>query len=294
MPSDNAITLACPDCKQVFLPDDVNVGTDVAFCRRCNKAQVLSTLVSAGAGGIASRGKAFKWGVSLATMAAKRAGEGNLQSEAERERMEAMLAAVDISRPPAGAWYRDDGIELCVGATMRSVGGALALLAFSLFWNGIVSVFVSLAIAGTIQQLGFTVPAWFPSPTMKGSGIHNGIMSLGMVVFMWIFLTPFIVIGCAMIGGFLSCLFGRVEVTVRDAAGTVFTGIGAIGFRQRFDASAVTGVRIVEKVSVDSESGRTKSTRIVIDADRPVKFGSTMKDERRWFIAGALRKALVG
>lgn len=293
MSSEAAITLSCPDCKQVFLPDDVNVGTDVAFCRRCNKAQVLSTLVSAGAGGIASRGKAFKWGVSLASMAAKRAAEANVQSEADRQRMEAQLAAVDISKPPAGAWYRDDGIELSVGASMRSVGGALGLLAISLFWNGIVSVFLSLVIVGTMQNLGITVPAWFPSPPMKGSGIHNGVMSLGMVVFLWIFLTPFVVIGCAMIGGFLSCLFGRVEVTVRDAAGTVFTGIGAIGFRQRFDASAVTGVRVVESVSSDSE-GTSRSTRIVIDADRPIKFGSTMKDERRWFIAGALRKALVG
>lgn len=81
-----------------------------------------------------------------------------------------------------------------IGATHRSIGSAIGLLLFALFWNGIVSVFVLFAIAGTLKQFNIGLPEWFPAPNMNGEP-----MSLGMVLFLWIFLTPFIAIGLGMI-----------------------------------------------------------------------------------------------
>src|SRR4051812_5977855 len=52
-----------------------------------------------------------------------------------------------LADPPAGTWRRDDVTGLVIGASHWSLGGAIALLAISLFWNGIVSFFVSLALS---------------------------------------------------------------------------------------------------------------------------------------------------
>lgn len=230
--------------------DDVNVAKDVAYCRTCNLACKLSELVHG--------------------------------SE--------LLANVDFHRPPAGVWFSDDGRGVIVGATHRSLTGAAGLLAISLFWNGIVSVFVLVALAATLKNLHIALPDWFPAPNMNGSP-----MGVGMTIFIWIFLTPFILVGLAMIGGFLSCLGGRTEVRMHNAAGEVFTGIGPLGYRRRFDASAIKDVRIEDRRWRDSDGDRQRKTAIVIEtrAGRLIRFGTMLTEERRKFMAAAMRRALM-
>jgi hypothetical protein len=154
-----------------------------------------------------------------------------------------------------------------------------------------VSVFVLVAAAGTARNLGIPLPHWFPAPNMNGSP-----MGVGITLFLWIFLTPFIVIGLVMIGAFLSCLAGRTEVRINNANGVVFTGIGALGYRRRFDATAVKDVRISDQQWRDSDGDRRRKTCMVIDTreGKQVKLGSMLTEERRKFLAGALRKVLWG
>lgn len=199
------------------------------------------------------------------------------------------LGDVDLANPPAGAWYRDDGAQLSIGASTKSVGGAIGLTFFGLFWNGIVSVFVVVALASTMNHLGVSVPHWFPAPKMNGS-----TMGVGMTLFLWVFLTPFILVGLLLVFGWLMCVAGHTEVTIREAEGVAFTGIGSVGWRNRFDASAVKDVRIEDKKWRDSDGDARRSVQIVIEADKSVKLGSGMPDERRKFVAAALRKVLVG
>jgi hypothetical protein len=241
----------CSKCGKAIPSEDVNVANDVAYCRACNVSHQLSALTQ---------------GTELAT-------------------------TVDLNQPPAGAWYTNDGTGSVIGATHRSLGTAIGALAFGLFWNGIVSVFVLVALAGTLRHLGITLPHWFPAPNMNGSP-----MSVGMTIFLWIFLTPFIVIGLVMIGVFVSCLAGRTEVRIRNAEGVVFAGIGSLGYRRRFDASAVKDVRIDDKQWRDSDGGRQHKTYIIIETRecKLVKFGSMLTEERRKFLAGAVRKVLWG
>ena len=78
------------------------------------------------------------------------------------------------------------------------------------------SIVVLLAIAGTLRNLHVSAPSWFPAPVVNDSS-----MSVGMTIFLWLFLTPFILIGLAMIGAFLSCLAGRTEVRVGHSEGAV-------------------------------------------------------------------------
>jgi len=243
------VTPICSKCRRVIPGDDVNVANDVAFCRACNLAHKLSELVQ---------------GVSL---------EANL----------------DVTRPPAGAWYQSSGLGAVIGATHRSLGSALGLLAVSVFWNGIVSVFVALALSAALHHLKVPVPEWFPAPKM-----NKQEMGVGMTLFLWLFLTPFILIGLAMLAGFFSCLFGRTEVRIRHAEGEVYTGIGPLGYRRRFNTQAVTDVRTDDRCWRDSDGDSRRKTEIVIETQqgRLIRFGSMLREDRMKFVAGALRRVL--
>lgn len=243
----------CTACGTPISAEDVNVRANVAYCRRCGIAHVVSRLAGADAAG---------------------------------EEVDARLTGVDPLNPPRGAWYRDDGVEVRVGASARSIGGALGGLFVALFWNGIVSVFVALATAGTLQQAGVTAPAWFPAPKMNGQP-----MSAWMVVGLWLFLVPFILIGLAIAGAAAVCIAGRCEVVIRGGVGRAFTGVAGMGWNRRFDAA---GVR---RVSIGESKGRRNSEPqevIRIESEREtISFGSPLSEPRRAFVAGVLSRVLV-
>jgi hypothetical protein len=194
---------------------------------------------------------------------------------------------VDVNQPPAGTWFLREGNAVVIGSTHRSPGQVFGLLFFCLFWNGIVSVFVCFALASTLRHLGVPMPQWFP--TLKGS-----VMPIGLTLFVWLFLTPFIAIGLVLVTTFLSCLAGRTELRVDNGQGTLFTGIGALGFRKRFLTSDVRDVRIEDRRWRDSDGDSRRKTQIVIEtAGKAVIFGSMLTDERRRFVAGAAKRELV-
>lgn len=232
-------------------PADINVGADVAFCRNCNLAHTLSKIAQ---------------------------GTG-------------ISPEVNVDRPPAGTWSRASALGRLIGASHRSLGSAFGVFLFAAFWNGIVSVFVVVALSSTLHLLGVGVPDWFPAPKMKG----GGTMGVGMTIFLWLFLTPFIAIGLAMIGAFFSCLGGKTEIRVRDWDGEIFTGIGGLGWKKKFKREAVKDVRIEDRQWRDSDGDRRKNTHIVIELleGKPLKFGSSLPDERRQFLAASLRHALI-
>jgi hypothetical protein len=196
---------------------------------------------------------------------------------------------VDASRPPAGTWFQRNGAGTVIGATHRSIGQAFGLLLFVLFWNGIVSVFVAFALASTLKHLGIPAPGWFPPAKMNG-----GPMGVGMTLFLWLFLTPFIAIGLGMASAFLSCVAGKTELQIQGNQCVLFSGIGALGWRKRFSTSEVKDVRIEDRSWRDSNGGSRHNTQIIIEtAQKPIKCGSLLTNERRQFVAGCLKKELV-
>jgi len=120
-------------------------------------------------------------------------------------------------------------------------------------------------------------------------------MNVGMTIFLWLFLTPFIVIGVGMFGGFLSCLAGKTDVRMKGSQGVVFTGIGPVGWRRRFDPTTVKDVRIEDGAWTDNDGHRQSKPAVVIETQsgKLVKFGTMLSEERRKFIGAALRLALV-
>lgn len=236
-------TPTCTKCRRVIPSDDINVAKDVAYCRQCNVSYRLSDLTF-----------------------------GNESDP-----------GVNLQHPPQGAWYRTNGATIVVGATNRSLGAALGVLFVTLFWNGIVSVFVTQAIVGTLYNFQIPIPAWFPK--MGGSSTGPG-----ETLFLWLFLTPFIMIGLIAVVLCFSTLFGRTEVKIANTRGAVFIGIIALGWYRRFDPSQVRDVRTNE---VRNEGKETITILIETREGKQIKFGSHITNERRQFIFGALRKTLL-
>lgn len=202
------------------------------------------------------------------------------------------LSGFDALARPKGVWVVEAGRDVRVGASCRSLVGALGLLFFAGFWNSIVGIFVLAVTASSIQHAGGTLPAWFPAPTTSG----GGSMGLGMTLFMWVFLLPFIAIGLGLMGAFMLCLAGRVEVVVRGGEGRVITGVGGMGWRQRFDPSQVVGVELEQSRWTDSDGDRQQQVQVAIalrDGKR-IRFGRGLPEERRRFVAGMARTLLVG
>jgi hypothetical protein len=75
----------CPHCKAAIPLADVNVQENVALCRACDKALLLTELAD---------------GAPLGP-------------------------TVDPTRPPPGAWFQDDGQEMRVGGTTRHWGALI-------------------------------------------------------------------------------------------------------------------------------------------------------------------------
>jgi hypothetical protein len=243
-----AVSPICPRCKGVIPSEDINVVKDIAYCRNCNLAQSLSALAS-----------------------------GTVVND-----------DVDLTQAPAGAWFSRDPDGMTVGATNRSLGGAFGLLFFALFWNGIVGMFVLLALSATLHQLGIGLPSWFPAFAAKSNS-----QPLGFIIFLWLFLTPFIAIGLAVFSGFLNALAGRAEIRIQNGHADLFTGIGPIGFHKRFEAAEVRNVRIEEQPWRGQNGNSQPSTRIIIETtNRTLQFGSMFTYERRRFVAAALKKEL--
>ncbi len=230
-------------------PADINVVTDVAYCRNCNIAYSLAELTNG--------------------------------SELE--------AGVNLENPPPGAWYRRDTLETVIGATNRSAGPAFGILCFALFWNGITSIFVTIAISQTLQILNIPVPPWFPAPHM-----NNGPTGVGMILFQWLFLTPFMLIGLGMVAMLLSYVAGRTEIKIGSTEGIAFTGVGPLGLRKRFDLREVQQIRVDDRQWMDNDGHRQRKVAIVIEtkAGKLIKFGSLLREDRRKFVAGALRKTI--
>ncbi|MBL8761910.1 MAG: hypothetical protein JNL50_11480 [Phycisphaerae bacterium] len=248
--------IQCPACRQLIPSDSVNVGEGVAVCRECGKVWRLSELAK-----------------SAEDEAADRAAGGE---------------------PPPGCSIRDHGVETVIGASARSAS-AWGLALAAVFWNSLVSVFLTIAGGGLYSHLVGPLPSWYPvggsTPVnVNGTSTTVATMSLGMAVFLCVFLTPFALAGAGLIGYTLHAIFGRVEVVIRGSEAWVFTGIGRIGWRRPFDPARVATVQV--KVSTWEVNGEPQRM-IVMTAERDVKLGMFLPDTRRQWLAGVLRKVLL-
>ena len=241
----------CPKCQREISEADINVSTDIALCRRCDIAHAFSELLQ----------------------------RRDLSNE------------LDGKPKPKGVSERTTARGVAYAASHRSIPMALGALAVSLFWNGIVSVFVMLNLASTLNLLDVPMPDWFPAPLMNGD-----TMGWGMTLFLWVFLTPFILIGATMIGAFFMALGGRTEIRINPDQGRIFTGVGPIGRTRKFSPHQVRQVTLQGKSWRDSDGDRQQKQEIILEmADgAELKLGSGLKEARRTYLAALLQRTLCG
>ncbi|HEV7404137.1 MAG TPA: hypothetical protein VGO11_14450 [Chthoniobacteraceae bacterium] len=199
--------------------------------------------------------------------------------------------APELAAPPAGTWLREDGFGTVVGATHRSLGQAAGTLFAMIFCCGIVSVFVTLATLSTLQQFGIAPPSWLPKVT--GHGSHNDFPHGGFLIFLWLFLTPFIAICLGLILSFLSTLCGRTEVRFTGADCSVYVGLGPLGYRRRFDPARVRSVKIVAG-SWTKNNQPQYVIRMESEGRKPLKFGSMLREDRKRYLAAQVQRLLRG
>ena len=191
---------------------------------------------------------------------------------------------------PAGCGVEEGfGYGRTLRASARSLTGAGGTLFFALSWNGITSAFICLAVAGTLRLAGVGVPAWFAVP-----GAKEGVMidSVRSAIFIWLFLTPFIVIGIVTAMAAVVSLFGHVSVRVGPDGGRVFTGVGPVGWARRFDPADVESVEV--GASKWQQDDRDVPAVVIARRTRgPLRFGTMLTAERRAWLVAATRKALA-
>ena len=191
-----------------------------------------------------------------------------------------------LADPPRGCSLTQQGHEIVATVRRGSLDAFIVTLGIALFWNGITSVFVLIAIAGLYSNLIGPLPEGFPAPPMDDA------MGLGMSIFLCLFLIPFVAIGLGMFAATLLALAGKTEVVIGEHEANVATGVLFVKWRKRFDPQQVREVELVVPKLRNSE-GDVTARNIAIRADRDVQFGSSIPEERRDWLYAVLRELLL-
>lgn len=170
--------------------------------------------------------------------------------------------------PPRGAWFEHTATGWQIGASTRSYA-AWFLVPFMCVWSG------------------------FSLGGIYGSQIASGEFDL----FMSLFGIPF-VLGTLLFGSIaLMTVCGKVVVSVDRTLGAVdrldgrvFTGVGPIGWRRRFDWTATSAVE--ESWAHQRYSGDNGGLLIALVGPKNIKLASMVSQQRRDYLLRGLRTLL--
>ena len=167
-------------------------------------------------------------------------------------------ADINTMEPPRGAWFNDlSPGTFEVGVSTRSAA-ALFLVPFMCVWSGF--------SLGGIYGSQFIKGQFDPKLSLFGIPSVLGTLLFGSIALMTV------------------C--GKVVVKVDGENGTVFTGVGPIGWRRRFNWRGVSAVRCTES------HGRrgSVSKHVRFEGEKSLAFATGVKDERLNFMLAVLRR----
>lgn len=197
-----------------------------------------------------------------------------------------------IKTPPPGCTLHVDGDGLTLRASMRSLKTGLVALGMAVFWNGIVSVFVSAALAGIYFNLLGPLPKDTPIP-----GLVNGVpimndepMGWGSTIFLCVFLIPFVAIGIAILFATLMSFAGMIKIQLREDDCSVATGAFGIMRKRRFDPQQVS---TIERRKTGARSRHNASEELYLRADKEITVGSELNDTSRQWLHTLLQQTLL-
>jgi hypothetical protein len=157
---------------------------------------------------------------------------------------------------PWGTWFEQDARGFSVGASTRSAA-ALVLVPFMAVW--------SYGLLGGLYVSQIVEREFHPILSLVGLPFVAVAGYFWMLALMWV--------------------FGKVAVTVEDNVGTVFVGIGSLGWRRSFDWHSVDFIR-----KEASRWGRGYRTRIALDGPGlHLKFGTDLNEKRKDYMLRTLK-----
>jgi len=169
---------------------------------------------------------------------------------------ESLVSADFVSQPPSGAWSESTATGFRVGASTRSFRW-LFWIPMAAFWSLLLAVFLY--------------------------GAFHSERKVRIELFL--FLSPFLLLSLGLWVAALMSICGKVVVEINGRDGTVFSGIGPMGWRRRFDWAQVQKIRI----STVYGSGFGNKQRITLEGDRVLGFAKGAKREQLVFLMAMLR-----
>ncbi len=200
--------------------------------------------------------------------------------------------AEPVSTTPPRITLRPGLEHLEIQISLFSLPKFLLFLFIACFWNGIVSVFLGLAIAAVCYQILGYVPDWLPVLGLReGKPVMNDeVMGPGMTIFLCLFLTPFVAIGSYMILQVLLLLFGWTRILIHPDQSSITTGIGFVGYKRAFDPTAV---RSVQHSAYSSQNGNAQYRIEMVTRGKTIKFGNLLSESQQTWLVNLLTAILV-
>lgn len=185
-----------------------------------------------------------------------------------------------------------DSNRIEVILSLFSIYKFLGSLLVSIFWNGIVSVFLSIAVAAVYYNLYGPVPDWFPTPGLdNGRPIMNDeVMGVGMTNFLCAFLTPFVIICAGRIVNTLLRLIGTTKINIDRNNSYVSTSISFVRLKRQFDPMNVRSIKyVLSKLNQENQTNYA----IEISSTRNIKFGLLLSENQKNWASTFLRAVLI-
>jgi len=171
----------------------------------------------------------------------------------------ALVTPESLQHPPIGAAYEQspDGFKVVV-----STGSYrwLFFLPAACFWSKLAYL--------------FTWALLHPKSIEPGAG--------------WVLipvLTLFYLLGAALWGGALMPIFGKVAIRVDGDSGSIFTGIGVLGWRRRFNWRGVERIRLTTFYSK-----KWNREQITLEGDEVIQVARGVSHDRLCYLLTALRQ----
>jgi hypothetical protein len=187
------------------------------------------------------------------------------------------------ARPPGSCRLDKQGLQTIATVSLNDIGNFLMWAGGALFWNSITGLFVMFSVGDLHIHLIGPLPDWFPVPRTETQ------RTLGELIFMCVFLLPFVVAGIGLCLAALISWRGKMRVIIEPDQAEVRIELGKLHWRKQFDPREV---RAVELSPTKWQSEDADNRQIEIQADRTLRIGAMLTVEQRELLTAELRHHL--
>ena len=166
-----------------------------------------------------------------------------------------------IDNPPKGVWIDKKFDRIIIGASLRSPI-AFFLVPFMLVWSG-----------GSIGGI-------------YGTQIYTGHFNL----FLSLFGIPFLIGAIIFWSITLMAIWGKVEITLTEEGGTIFTGLGSKGLRKNFTWDEISAI---SEQKTNFQFPGSPGSAIFLEGKKRIVFGRGLKSEKQYYLFKAFSEILT-